>query len=244
MKTDMNTSQLPESEKETPKSGTEVPSQGSTENPIESPTESPIESPTESPTDSPTESPTKVPCSVQILQVLSRVPEMRTRDIHAAVTTKTKSWIAKAIKDLYDAGKILKVRHGWYALNMEMMTRTESQNVWTVNMLLNLYDREMARLLSTPNIDYGELESIMNALYRCSMVVERTLKRWYLVDRGYDTNTRQAVEDAKKKTVEREKQETENAPPEDQVVIVREYDESMRRALANLPGKELKKRTV
>ena len=111
-------------------------------------------------------------------------------------------------------------------------------------MLLNLYDREMARLLSTPNIDYEELESVMGALYRCSMVVERTLKRWYLVDRGYDTNTRQAVEDAKQKTVEREDAKQKNAPPEDQVVVVREYDETMRDVLANLPGKELKKREV
>jgi len=192
----------------------------------------------------PTESATKVPCSVQILQVLSTVPEMRTKDIHAAVTTKTKSYITKTIKNLYDAGKILRVKPGWYTLNREMMTRTESQNMWTVNMLLNLYDREMARLLSTPHINYEELASVMNALYRCSMVVERTLKRWNLVDRGYDANTRQAVEDAKKKTAEREKTEMENAPPEDQVIVIREYDETMRDVLAKLPGKDLKKRTV
>jgi len=196
------------------------------------------------PTDMPTESATKVPCSVQILQVLSTVPEMRTKDIHAAVTTKTKSYITKTIKELHDASKILRVRPGWYMLNREMLTRTDSQNAWTVNMLLNLYDREMGRLLSTPHIDYEELASVMNALYRCSMVVERTLKRWYLVDRGYDANTRQAVEDAKKNTAQREKQELENAPPGDQVVVIREYDETMREVLAQLPGKALKKRTV
>ena len=162
---------------------------------------------------------------------------MRTKDIHAAVTTKTKSYVTQTIKDLCDAGKILKVKRGWYELNREMMARTETQNTWTVNMLLNLYDREMARLLSTPAVDYEELESVMNALYRCSMVVERTLKRWYLVDRGYDTNTRQAAEDAKHKTAEREKQEIEQLPPEKRIKVIRSYDVTMEELIKKLPGK-------
>ena len=215
-----------------------------TEKPTEMPTEKPTEMPTEKPTEMPTENAPKVPCSVQILQVLSRVPEMTTKEIHAAVTTKTKSYITKTIKSLRDAGKILKVQHGRYMLNVEMMTRAEVQNAWTVNMLLNLYDREMARLLATPNIDYEELASVMDALYRCSMVVERTLKRWYLVDRGYDTNTRQAQEDAKKKTAEREKSSLESALPEDQVVVVGDYHESVRGIWDTLPEPEKKKRTL
>lgn len=240
MKTDTDTSKLPESTEHP----TDISTEMATDIPTDISTDMPTDMATDIPTDIPTKMATKVPCSAQILLALSRVPEMRTKDIHAAVTAKTKSYITKTIKDLCDAGKVLKMRHGWYALNMEMMTRTESQNAWTVNMLLNLYDREMARLLSTPNIDYEKLESVMDALYRCSMVVERTLKRWYLVHRGYDSNTKQAHEDAKKKTAEREKQEFENAPPEDQVVVVREYNETMRDVLAKLPGKDLKKRTV
>lgn len=56
---------------------------------------------------------------------------------------------------------------------------------------------------------------------------------------GYDTNTRQAQEDAKAKTEEREKAALENAPLEDKIVVVGHYQEGMQEILRNLPKKEL-----
>ena len=227
------------------KTPTEV-SNVSTDMPTETPTKTPTKTPTESgqmSTKTPTQKPKKTPCDEQILQCLATGPK-RFRDIYAGVNTSSESYIRKIVKELRDSGKILKIERSQYILNADLIERVEEQNTWTVNVLLNLYDREMAKVLTTPNVNFEELQAIMDTLYRCAMVVERGLKRWYLVNRGYDTNTRQAQEDAKQKTVEREKIEMENTPPEDQVVVVQEYDESMRVVLAKLPGKDLKKRTV
>ena len=89
-----------------------------------------------------------------------------------------------------------------------------------------------------------EKVDVIKSLRWVAATIDQMMKRWYLVHRGYDNNTRQAQEDAKKKTAERERTEMENAPPEDQVIVVREYDETMREVLAKLPGKDLKKRMV
>ena len=70
------------------------------------------------------------------------------------------------------------------------------------------------------------------------------MKRWYLVHRGYDSNTKQAHEDAKQKTTDRETQELKNAPAEAQLKVVREYDESMREVLAKMPKPVQEKNTV
>ena len=220
---------------------TETPTKTPTGTPTGTPTETPTKTPTETPTETPIFTPT--PTDVEIMNFVSQSPK-RTKEIHAAVTAQTKNYVQERLKALVDCGKIIKIKRGYYVLNADLMTRTEEQNAWTVNLLLNLYDKEMAKIFSRPDIDYEELQSIMDTLYRCAMVVERTLKRWYLVHRGYDSNARQAQEDAKQKTTQREKQALENAPPEDQVIVIREYDETMREVLAKLPGKDLKKRTV
>ena len=61
---------------------------------------------------------------------------------------------------------------------------------------------------------------------------------------GYDSNTKQAHEDAKQKTADRETQELENAPPQSQLKVVREYGEGMREILAKMPQAEQKKTKV
>jgi len=126
--------------------------------------------------------------------------------------------------------------------------RGEVENTETINKILNLYDTLLDTVaLSIKDEDWkGVIEKVetIKSLRYLGATVDQLMKRWYLVHRGYDANTRQAQEDAKKKTAEREKQALENAPPEDQVIVIREYDETMRDVLATLPGKDLKERTV
>ena len=184
--------------------------------------------------------------------------EKEISEIKEAVEGKPGS-IVQTVTRLKQAGKLKRVRQGVYRLPSPQESlpdapaeaensRGEAENTETINKMLNLYDKLLdAVAVSIEKEDWGsiaEKNEAIKSLRWLGATVDQLMKRWYLLHRGYDTNTRQAVEDAKHKTENREKQEQENAPPEDQVVVVREYDESMRRALANLPGKELKKRTV
>ena len=138
---------------------------------------------------------------------------------------------------LEDEGIIVKVKSGLYRLSAKFAPWTEQKNEKIIDSLMKLYEKVLEQHFQAEDISLNDFKSLI-------LMADRLMKRWYLVHRGYDTNTRQAAEDAKKKTVEREKQETENAPPEDQVVVIREYDETMREVLAKLPGKELKERAV
>ena len=176
------------------------------------------------------------------------------KEICDAVEGKDKS-IDMAVRRLEEKGEIVRKGKAGYRSNEVQdapaeaeNSRGESENTETINKLLTLYDKLLDTVAdSIEKEDWkGITEKIeaIKSLRWLGATVDQLMKRWYLLYRGYDTNTRQAVEDAKHKTENREKQEQENAPPEDQVVVVREYDESMRRALANLPGKDLKKRTV
>ena len=192
-----------------------------------------------------------------ILECLSD-GEKKTAEIQAYVQetlgSKPNS-VSKTLSDMTGRDEIKSPERGQYHLPTAHdapaeaeNSRGESENTETINKLLTLYDKLLDTVAdSIEKEDWkGITEKIeaIKSLRWLGATVDQLMKRWYLLYRGYDTNTRQAVEDAKHKTENREKQEQENAPPEDQVVVVREYDESMRRALANLPGKDLKKRTV
>lgn len=128
--------------------------------------------------------------------------------------------------------------------------REASDNIETINRLLNVYDVLLDDIVATLS---SELETkttieekidLIKSLRWVAATIDQLMKRWYLVHRGYDTNTRQAVEDAKEKTATRAQQEIENAPPEKQLNVIREYDESMREILENMPHAVKKENTV
>ena len=184
--------------------------------------------------------------------------EKTTAEIQAYVQEMLESKpsaVSKALSEMKGRGEIKNPERGQYHLPTAQdapaeveNSRGEAENTETINKMLNLYDKLLDTVaVSIEDEDWeGIVDKIeaIKSLRWLGATVDQLMKRWYLVHRGYDNNTRQAVEDAKQKTEDREKQEMENAPPESQVVVVREYDESMRHALANLPGKELKDRTV
>ena len=128
--------------------------------------------------------------------------------------------------------------------------REESKNIETINKLLKSYDIVLDNIAETLESELSakatieEKINLIKSLRWLGATVDQLMKRWYLVHRGYDSNTKQAHEDAKQKTADRETQELENAPPEAQLKVVREYDESMREILENMPHTVQKKTKV
>ena len=109
---------------------------------------------------------------------------------------------------------------------------------------LRIYRRDLNILLKQEAPDPGETQRMLDCIRVLSTSIDRLMKRWNLQVQGYDTNTRQAVEDAKEKTSEREKQALEDLPPEEQLEVVGDYDVEMRKLLEALPEPIEKKGTV
>lgn len=203
-----------------------------------------------------------------ILECLSDGQTKPTTDIQAYVHQRLvckASSVSKVISQLKSGGEIKKKGRGNYSLPNASPTvpvavqdapagaensREASDNIETINKMLNVYDLLLDDIVATLSSELAEKETIekkidlIKSLRWVAATIDQLMKRWYLVHRGYDTNTRQAVEDAKQKTVDREKQETENAPPEKQLKVVREYDESMREILAKMPKPVQEETTV
>ena len=128
--------------------------------------------------------------------------------------------------------------------------RSESDNIETINKILNLYDILLENLHVGFEMESGQRASIpqkidlIKSLRWLSATVDQLMKRWYLVHRGYDNNARQAQEDAKAKARKVEREDVAGLPPEDRVVVVGEYDNVMKELWDNLPESEQEKRTV
>ena len=154
----------------------------------------------------------------------------------------TQKHALKQLKFLMGIGMVIEVKRSHYRLSADLEPRTEGKNQDTINKLLNLYDKVLDKYsnliettLANENTELEKKTSLLNNFKALASMVDPLMKRWYLVHRGYDANTRQAQEDAKKKTADREKATLETSPPEDQIVVVREYHESVREILKGLP---------
>lgn len=180
----------------------------------------------------------------RILEVL-KAGEMHISKIREAIPDQATS-IGNCLTRLERKGKVVRGDRGFYRLPKlsdapaaVKNLRGEAENTETINKMLNLYDKLLdAVAVSIEKEDWkgiaGKIE-VIKSLRWLGATVDQLMKRWYLVHRGYDTNTRQAVEDAKQKTADQENQKLENAPPEEQLEVVREYDESMRDILEKMP---------
>ena len=184
--------------------------------------------------------------------------EKTTAEIKKAVSGKGRT-IDTCLSELKKEGKTVSRKKGVYALPVSPVevedspakaenSRGEAENTETINKMLNLYDKlldTVAVSIETEDWD-GITEKIeaIKSLRWLGATVDQLMKRWYLLYRGYDTNTRQAVEDAKQKTSDREKQAMEHLPPEEQLEVVGDYDVKMRELLEALPEPIQKKVTV
>ena len=193
----------------------------------------------------------------QILDVLSE-GEKKSAEIKKAISGNASS-IDTRLSRMKKSGKVVRVDKGIYRLPETQdetqdetaeaeNSRGETENTETINKMLNLYDKLLDAVAgSIEKEDWNgivdKIEAI-KSLRWLGATVDQLMKRWYLVHRGYDSNTRQAQEDAKQKTAEREKVDQENAPPEDQVVEVGHFHPDMQELWDVLPNAEKKKRTV
>ena len=186
--------------------------------------------------------------------------EKTTAEIKKAVSGGDRT-IDTCLSELKESGEIVSGKKGVYALPESAVevpdapaevenSREESENIETINKMLKIYDIVLddialsivAELAAKATIE--EKINLIKSLRWLGATVDQLMKRWYLVHRGYDSNTKQAHEDAKQKTVDREKRKIESAPPQSQLKVVREYGEGMRDILAKMPQAEQKKTKV
>lgn len=183
--------------------------------------------------------------------------EIKTREeILKGVPGKRPSKLT-AFKRLVDRGDVVEVEPDKFRLRNEHDDRSpaenprgEVENTETINKLLNLYDIVLDNCGATikkelsSKATLAEKIDLIKSLRWLGATVDQLMKRWYLVHRGYDSNTRQAQEDAKAKARKVEKEEVAGLPPEERVVVVGEYDDVMKRLWDDLPEAEKEQRTV
>lgn len=134
--------------------------------------------------------------------------------------------------------------------NITKIVRTAEDNERTINILMNTYDEVLSLFQMwilqnvSQNIDFEKQLLFIENFKWLTAIADKLMKRWALVHIGYDTNTRQAQEDAKAKSEERQKQDLEGAPIEDKIVVVGHYHPDMQEVLKNLPKKDLDKSKV
>ena len=156
-----------------------------------------------------------------ILECLS-AGEKRSSEIKKAVSGK-RSTIDGTLSRLAESGDIIRLGRGRYSLPAAPVVaenpRNESENMETINKMLTIYDIVFDNISLTiedeliAKATIEEKIDLIKSLRWLGATVDQLMKRWYLVHRGYDSNTRQAQEDAKKKTTEREQSALETSPP-------------------------------
>ena len=150
------------------------------------------------------------------------------------------------IKQLTNRGEIERVKNGVYKKPASIDPQTQfnktrkkfssdersaEDNEQTINVLLNTYDEVLAifqiwvlNSMASQEIDFEKQLLFIENFKWLTMIADKLMKRWSLVHIGYDTNTRQAQEDAKAKTEERQKEALKDAPLEDTIMVVGKYD--------------------
>ena len=202
-----------------------------------------------------------------ILELLKKKGEMRSKDIYTSMPEKERI-LKRRLGILKKENKVSVRDRFYYSLPIAASTSTQTQspddqlkkiskqlrtaedNEVTISELLNAYDVMQRDTINDlldnirDGIDLEQRAFYLDTLKVLALVVDRLMKRWSLVHHGYDTNTRQAQEDAKVKAEERQKQELAEAPLEDKIVVVGHYHPDMQEVLRSLPKKELEDNKV
>ena len=185
----------------------------------------------------------------QILELLES-GEKKTAHIAEALEIPVYS-VRKLLKILVDAKKVQDVSRGVYNLHEDYKPLSPLENRKIVKDLilfqkdlLAIYRKDLNHLLQHPVPDNDEKRRLLECIKVLSLSIDRLLKRWNLINQGYDANTRQAHEDAKRQAVDRDKQEQANAPLEDQLMEVGHFHSSLKELWDNLPESEKKSKTV
>lgn len=123
------------------------------------------------------------------------------------------------------------------------VVRTQEQNNALADALLNayeilLYQYTVWLISEIEKVDFKDRLACVETFKILVLMGDRLLKRWAIEHQGYDTNTRQAQEDAKAKTEERQKKALKDAPLEEQITVVASYDLDAKQLIDNFPTLE------
>ena len=185
--------------------------------------------------------------------------EYKTSEIAAAISASLSN-TSKGLKALAGTGNIQQIKNGTYAANdanthtpaspnqhlnrIANALRSIDANKKTIDRLLNIYDSVLDNYEAWVGENVGtgtdfeqQLLFIENFKW-LTAIGDKLMKRWALEHVGYDTNTRQAQEDAKAKTAEREKAALEDAPLEEQVNVIGSFDLDTKQLIDALPTLE------
>lgn len=150
----------------------------------------------------------KVTIADQILRLLSEGNKWAD-EIVAGVSAQPAS-IRACLGELVRQGAILRIKRGVYGKKevpgargaVENLRKT-SDNVETINQLLNFYDEvldDFARRIRTVDwTEVGTRADVIKTLGWLTEVIDGLMHRWYVVHRGYDANPYQAAADVAQK---------------------------------------------
>ena len=194
----------------------------------------------------------------RILEYLANNPgRHKTAEIAEAIGVSVNG-TSPVLTELARTGEITKIKKGIYTANdtgnLSVFQQTLKKNIsalreaeaneGTINVLLNTYDFILLAYQSwiIKNIDkvtdFEKQLLFLENLKWLTAIGDKLMKRWALVHVGYDTNTRQAQEDAKAKTEEKQKAALEEAPVEEQVNVIGSFDLDTKQLIDNFPTLE------
>jgi len=192
------------------------------------------------------------PIRAHILGQLNKNGQMRTKDIIATMPNEARK-IKTRLSDMTKDGSINSPKRGTYVLpftptrsnetlkHISEVLRSEDANKKTIDRLLNIYDSVLdnyetwVRDNVGSGTDFADQLLFIENFKWLTAIGDKLMKRWSLEHVGYDTNTRQAQEDAKAKTENRQKEALKNAPLRDRVMVVGKYDPEAEKLIDCIP---------
>lgn len=196
-----------------------------------------------------------------IVELLEEKGKMRTSEIFEALPQHSDGNIKKRLAILTKDHTLENPKRGVYLLAdapTDIQTqfnekrkkftsdeRAAEDNEKTINTLMNTYDEVLALFqvwvlqnIVSEKIDFQQQLLFIENFKWLTMIADKLMKRWALVHVGYDTNSRQAQEDAKAKTEAKQKEALKDAPVEEQVSIIGSFDLETKQLIDNFPTLE------
>ena len=192
----------------------------------------------------------RVTIADQILGLLSE-GDRWADEIVAGVSAQPAS-IRVCLWQLVKKGEIVRVKRGIYrkkevleAPGAAENLRKNSDNVATINQLLNFYDKVLDDIALTIETEdwtaVGKRMDVIKSLQWLAGVIDQLMHRWYLVHRGYDANPHQASADVERKVSAVNPAGEQPEVSEHEIIFWESEKETLAEAIARKPEKKKKK---